>query len=397
VPRATSDRKLSKPNARRSQNTDTVLDVLRTHGPSSQANIARKAGLSAATVNTIIRQLQDAGIVEMKPINGREGVITLTTGSGTFVVVEIGNERMQGIAYSFESQTTATQSEEGHSDPASLGSLLEVLAGKYGKKVSQLDGIVLAFQAPLETITHSIAKWCNLRMPGWANVDLQEYVAREFPGQTVLVENDSNLAALAEWTWGAGRGCDDFLYVRTAEGVGGGIIIGGNIYHGGNGMAGDLGHVALEGSGEVCYCGSRGCLTQLISRGKLLEAVRDLPGKRTTIEEVISAAGNGDAASARVLSEAGNYLGRALSNVAKILAPSVVAIGGDLGMASDFVFGSLFSSIEVSNIRAGSALINIVPGQIGGHVAKLGGLAAILSRKGKGVSELPEWIQSTAF
>ena len=124
----------------------------------------------------------------------------------------------------------------------------------------------------------------------------------------VLVDNDANFAALAEWTWGTGRGLDYFLYVSASKGVGGGLIIDGRVYRGGTGMAGDLGHLVVEPNGAMCYCGSRGCLPTLISERAILSALRASQTQKGSLDEVILSAQQGDPACQRVLAEAGRYL-----------------------------------------------------------------------------------------
>jgi predicted NBD/HSP70 family sugar kinase len=389
---ATAKKQSTKPNARRSQNTEAVLDVVRTLGPSSQATIARQSKLSAATISSIVKDLESQGLVDLQPINGRETMVSLTTSKGVFIVAELGNSSIEAVAYSFTGKFKRSKTIDGGDNPKALGDLIDRLLDEAKLKRSDIYGIALAVQAPIHRDTHSIAKWTNLRMQGWAGVNLHEFASKAFPGIPVVVENDSNLAALAEWTWGVGRGCDHFLYVRATAGVGGGIIINGQIYHGGNGMAGDIGHLALEGNGEVCYCGSRGCLSTLISRQKIIDAVKDLPGNRNSIPEIVAAAETGDAASQRVLAEAGQHLGRGLANVLKILAPSIVAIGGELGQAGHYVFDNLASSVELVNSLANDERMPIVPAEINGNAALLGGLAAVLSLTGKGISHLPEWV-----
>ncbi|MFH8253165.1 ROK family transcriptional regulator [Microbacterium sp. B2969] len=383
--------KRSTSDPRRSMNLERVLETLRVDGPSSQAGLARRTGLSAATINAIVRDLKDQGAAEIRPLNGREGVVTLIAGSGLFIAVEIAERSIHGVVYSFDRRLRVSDEVHDDSDLEAALRLIRSLVSKVGAELAEVDGIAIAMQAPVEKATGAITSWCNSRMPGWAGVPLRESFQSAL-GVHVIVDNDANLAALAEWTWGVGRGVDDFLYVRSSGGVGGGLVIDGSIYRGGNGMAGDMGHVALEGTGEVCYCGSRGCLTTLVSERAIVNAVRTSPGAKRTLSEVIVAARKGDAACQRVLAEAGDYLGRALANAAKVMAPSVIAVGGELGGAGPLVFDGLLSSIELSNIRAGSSSPQFVPGILGPDAALLGAVAAILTESGKGMSELEPWM-----
>ena len=104
-------------------------------------------------------------------------------------------------------------------------------------------------------------------------------------GVPVLVDNDANLGALAEGWWGAGSGVDDFAYVKIATGVGSGHVIGGRIYRGATGVAGEIGHMAIDPHGGPCICGLRGCLATLVGAPALVERARSLlveyPGQRS--------------------------------------------------------------------------------------------------------------------
>ncbi|MFB9746719.1 ROK family transcriptional regulator [Leifsonia shinshuensis] len=368
-----------------------MLDTLRTEGPSSQAQLARTLNVSAATVNAIVRDLKKHGTVEIRPINGREGVVTLVTGSGTYVTIEIADHSIRGAAYAFSHQERVEKRIDGDSTIEAALELISDLAEAVGTTAHAIDGLAVAVQAPIERATGAIAPWCNSRLPAWAGVDISAAFRRALD-VPVLVDNDANFAALAEWTWGAGRGAEDLLYVRASEGVGGGVVINGSIYQGGSGMAGDLGHIAVDPGGDVCYCGSRGCLTTLISERAIVSAVRTSPGIKRTLTEVIAAARAGDAACQRVLAEAGAYLGRALANAAKILGPSLIAVGGELGEAGPIVFDALLSSVELSSLRSSENATRFVVGEIDESASLQGALAALLTELGKGVSEIEPWM-----
>lgn len=342
-------------------------------------------------MNGIVRELRDQDVVDIRPINGREALVTLIAGTGTYIALEISKDGIRGIGYAFDEHSRVERAVPGHSDLATALGIIDEISVAMGTSRDRIAGLAVAVQAPIERATGAIATWCNIRMPGWAGIPLRETFA-EAVDAPVVVDNDSQLAALAEWTWGTGRGTDHFLYMRSSVGVGGGIIIKGDIYHGGTGMAGDLGHVALEGSGQVCYCGSRGCLTTLVSERAILQAVRSPLSAKHTLAEVVAAAHAGDAACQRVLAEAGNYIGRALANAAKVIAPSVIAIGGELGGGGRYVFDSMLSSIELNNVRAGTRPPQFVPAAIGEDAALLGAIATILAVDGKGMSELEPWM-----
>lgn len=382
----------------RGANVQLVLDVLRSDGPSSQAAIARRTTLAPATVNNIIQALRTDGVAEIQWINGREALVQLVPKQGAIVSISAGPDSLRGSVFNFAKGVRTNRTHQildddrpGSSPDAAI-ELIRSLAADAGIDVSELAGISIAIQAPIDRVSGSIAPWAANRMPLWRNV----HIARAFKealNVPVVVDNDANLAALAEWTWGTGRGSDCFLYVVCSVGIGGGLVIDGKIHHGGNGMALEIGHIVIEQTGPVCFCGSRGCLSTLASERSILAALQGSESPKRSLAEVIDSAKEGDPACQRVLYEAGRNLGRALANMSKILAPSVVAVGGMLSEAGPLVFDSLNSSIEENNVPAFCPSIKFKRALIG-DATSLGGVAAIMSELGQGVSELPGWMSA---
>lgn len=149
--------------------------------------------------------------------------------------------------------------------------------------------------------------------------------------------------------------------------------------------------MVLDAAGPVCFCGSRGCLTTFTSERSILAALES-GGPRGSLREVIDSARAGDPAARRVLYEAGRHLGHAFANTAKIMSPSVIAVGGELGGAGALVFDGLSSSVEMNSLRAVSPSIRVRAAELGDDATVFGGVAAVLNRLGQGLSVLPEWM-----
>jgi predicted NBD/HSP70 family sugar kinase/predicted transcriptional regulator len=374
-----------------------VLDALRHEGPASQATLARRARLSPATVNNIVKALQAQGIAEVQSVNGRESLVTLVAGRGSAVVVEVTIASVRAALFNFDghvrydaSAACAPEPGADGGDPGLAMDVVRSLTAQAGVSAADLTGIAVSVQAPVARATGTVTSWARSQLPGWAGVPIEEVFARQF-AVPVVAENDANLAALAEWTWGAGRGAAEFLYVMCSSGVGGGLIIDGRIYRGGDGLAGEIGHMVVDPNGPVCFCGSRGCLTMFTSERSILAALESSGGAPRSLPDVIESAGRGDPACRLVLREAGRYLGRALANAAKVMAPSVIAVGGVLAEAGPLVFDSLRSSAEVHSLHVVSPSVEFRPAQFKADASLFGGLAAVLVRAGQGASVLPAW------
>lgn len=376
-----------------------VLDLLRNEGPTSQASIARKTGLSPATVNNVIQLLRKEGVADFEWINGREALVSLVSTKGVMMSVMVSADQIHGAVFSFEKQqrhdllNTQQQLSGQQNSPDALVEFIKQLASTAGVAVAALAGICVSIQAPVDRKAGTIATWSAGRLPQWKDVAIRETLESQLR-VPVHVDNDANLATYAEWTWGAGRGVDCFLYLSCSRQIGSGLIIDGKVHHGGNGMAGELGHLVIDKSGPVCFCGSRGCLTTLISERAILRILESSDNARNTLRDVITSAEQGDASCQRVLYEAGHHIGQALANTAKIIAPGVIAVGGELGSAWPFIKESLRVAIEENNLDNVSPGIQFVPGLLMKDAVLLGGIAALLSLAGQGISDLPDWMHN---
>ncbi|MFJ9674458.1 ROK family protein [Streptomyces sp. NPDC101221] len=381
----------------RQGNVRRVLESLRLHGPSSQAALARRTELSRATVNNIVKSLREEGIAETRPVNGREFLVALVSRQGAVMSVQVNVTSLRASLFDFgtharhdASVTFQEDTEEEGGDPELVVDMVHTLVSRAGLLSTDLAGVAVAVQAPLARATGTVTSWARLQLPAWRDIPVAESL-QETLGVPVWAENDANLAALAEWTWGSGQGAADFLYAMCSAKVGGGLVIDGRIYRGGDGLAGEIGHMVLEPEGPVCFCGSRGCLTTFVSERSLLHALKSSGGGHTTLHQVIDSARRGDPACRRVLYEAGRHLGRAFANTAKLMAPSVVAVGGTLSKAGPLLFDSLVSSAEVQSLKVASPDIRFVPASLGDDAALLGGVAMVFAETGTGASALPAW------
>ncbi|MBC2666694.1 ROK family transcriptional regulator [Novosphingobium flavum] len=382
----------------RATNTKEILSFLRASGPSTQADIARATGLSRATVNHIVQTLRDQGAIEYQWKNRREALVTLTSTRDSVASVIVREHTVHAILFDFTAQerfdvysSDFPEIDEPQTSPAMVLGIVNRLAALAKARNAPLAGIALAIEGPVERESGAIAPWAWHRLPHWKQVNIRQYISRHLR-IPLVIDNDANFAALGEWTWGVGRGCNDFLHITSSEGIGGGIVINGRIYHGGTGLAGEIGHMVIEDAGELCFCGSRGCLTSFATERAILRALGNTGRPRTSLREVIDGAQHGDAACQRVLSEAGQHLGKALATVVRVIGPSVIAIGGTLGWAGDIVLDGLRSCAEVINLRAIGKAPDIKVAEILEHATELGGLAAILSELDLGASSLVPWM-----
>jgi len=240
---------------------------------------------------------------------------------------------------------------------------------------------------PLDVRTGEVISPPNL--PGWDRVPLRQRVADGL-GLDVFLENDANVAALAEHRFGAGQGTDHMLYVVVGTGVGGGLILGGQLYHGVGGMAGEIGHTVLLPDGPLCGCGNRGCLEALASGTAVAREarLRVESGKETLMTElaegdptritarlVAQAAEQGDAEARDVLAWTMGYLGLGLANMVNLFNPEVIVIGGGLANMGDLLFGPVRRAIDRHAFPVSAGMVRVVPAALGNDAGVLGAAA----------------------
>jgi glucokinase len=188
-------------------------------------------------------------------------------------------------------------------------------------------------------IDRAAGRVCNPpNLPGWRDVPLVRQV-REVLRCPVHLENDANAAALAEWRFGAGRGCSDMVYLTMSTGVGGGLILDGRLHRGQTDKAAELGHLPVEWDGEPCACGMRGCLEAYVGGAAWTRWLRgnapadsraaQLAGgpDRVSPEHALRAAEQGDAFARAALDRFNRYLARGIAAIAFALAPERVVLG----------------------------------------------------------------------
>src|SRR5260370_3662662 len=140
----------------------------------------------------------------------------------------------------------------------------------------------------------------------------------------VEIENDANLGALAELTWGAGRECSNFVYIKVATGIGAGLVIDGKLLRGATGTAGEIGHTTLDESGALCYCGNRGCLETVASGPAIIQLVGPLNGEVPTLASIVELAVAGELRSHRAIADAGHEIGIAIAGLCNLINPDRV-------------------------------------------------------------------------
>ncbi len=233
-----------------------------------------------------------------------------------------------------------------------------------------LAGIGLACPGPFDPRTHVLGLIGTL--PGWQGCDLVTEMENAF-GVSAVMENDADAAAMAEYFWGSGKGSERFLYVTVSTGIGGGLILSGDIYRGAGGAHPEIGHLLIDASGPLCYCGLHGCWEALASGTALAAWVREESGSSVEMsaEQICAKAQTGDPLALRAVAREAQFLGLGLANLVTALVPDTISLGGGVMKSS-----SLFLPHAITTMRS---LCTQVPGDLTRvTIATLGGDAGLL-------------------
>jgi glucokinase len=168
----------------------------------------------------------------------------------------------------------------------------------------------------------------------------------------VYLTNDANAAAIGEKMYGAGKKLKDFVVITLGTGLGSGFIVNGELVHGANGMAGELGHVIIEEGGRQCNCGNKGCLERYAAAEGIVQTYNETCSKHkkkasaVTVKEIFDLAVNGDECARETFNQVGHVLGAVLANVAHITAPSHIILFGGIMNAGDMLLDPIRESFE---------------------------------------------------
>lgn len=365
---------------------EAAIQLLAENGSLTRAELARRIGVSRAAVSmTVTRLIADGLVVESAEATARDqgglGVpLTLNPSAGGAVGVDFAHQALRVVVADLAHNVLAEESRElalDHDARQAMdlaASLVGKLLDRSGLRPSAVVGVGVGVPGAVDHRTGRPTP--SSISPSWVGLD----VAGEFServGMPVLVDNNANLGALAEVVWGAARDFADFVYVKVGQGVGGGIVLGGQLWRGATGMSGELGHMTVDETGPMCRCGNRGCLEVYVGLWAQLAALRPVLGEHIDQVELLRLAGDGDRRCQRLLADVATTLGKALANLCNIINPEAIVLGGEFAPAFDLVSGPVREAIKTYALHLAATSVEVVPSQLGERAEALGGVALV--------------------
>jgi len=375
----------------RGANRTLVMETIKRYGGLTQVELAGATGLSAATVSSIVKELLGAGAVDTRNTvrSGRRAqMVTLARRVGLAVGVHIGNRHLRIALGDITRDVVAEQSlplPYDHRVDTSLdrAALLVVdLLERVGSSLDEVLGVGVGLPAPVDTSTGMISVRGVMR--GWDEVHIGQVMSKRL-AKPVYVDNDANLGALAESTLGASRDYRDSVYVRASYGTGAGIVLAGNVHRGFAGTAGEIGHVQVDPQGDICRCGSRGCLDTVVGAQALLGPLRASHGN-LTLRDVVQRAIDGDPGCAQVIADAGATIGAVVAGLGMAVNPQCVVVGGELAETGELLLGPLREAIRRRVLLNQIAPLEVVPAELGARAEVMGAIQLVLQS-----ADVPIW------
>ena len=289
-----------------------------------------------------------------------------------------------------------TLSEKGPAYAISLlFDMVREVVTQVGLEQTSISAIGVSCGGPLDTQTGVVYSPPNL--PGWDAFPLKARLESEFQ-VPVTIENDANASALAEFRFGGGRGYTAVLYMTMSTGIGGGIVIDGQVYHGANDSAGEVGHQILLPDGPRCGCGKQGCLEALCSgpaiarraQAAIQKQLEDGTASTTLLtlangrieevksEHVLAAARTGDALALELVQETAYYMGWGIANLVNILNPDIVLLGTIAVAAGDLLLDPIRETVSKFAMTRPAEAVTIAPAELGDALGDLAAVALVV-------------------
>ncbi|MBE0466619.1 MAG: ROK family protein [Candidatus Desulforudis sp.] len=316
--------------------------------------------------------------------------------AGYVVGIDLGGTKIYTVLAAADGEIAAevevpTGAEQGYERVLDrIAETVFAVCSRAGVGPGAVSAVGVGAPGPLDPGNGVIHQAPNL---GWRKVPFRDDLGARlrFP---VYLENDANLGALGEHTYGAGRGSSEMMYVTVSTGVGGGLILRGEIYGGAGGGAGEIGHITVVPRGPRCGCGGRGCLEavasgtaiarraqELITRGAGTEILTRAGGEAgaVTAATVAGAAGAGDPEARAILEEAAVHLGTGLAAVVNLLNPDLIVLGGGVMKHNwALLWDRLDLSLREQALEAAYRRVRLAPAALGDRVGGLGAVALAL-------------------
>ena len=382
-----------------------LLQLLRDRGPQSRAELGEAIELSKSKVAIELDRLAELGFVDVVGLaasrGGRRSQMVALSSSLRFVGIDIGATSIDVAITDGELRLlghTAQPTDVRAGPNVVLDQVLDLVAkvrAELSGPAEELSGVGVGVPGPVSQGAGALV--APPIMPGWSHFPIRDMLGAAL-GAPVMVDNDVNIMALGELHAGTARSVRDLLFVKVGTGIGCGIVVGGEVYRGVTGSAGDIGHIQVDENGPICTCGNVGCLEACFSgaalardaeaaarfgrSARLADRLAELvalgktdPGLRAvlTAQDVGAAAAAGDPVAVQLVREGGHRLGQVLASLVSFFNPALLVIGG--GVAAGLghpLLAEIRSVVYRRSLPLATGNLPIVLSELGGTAGVVG-------------------------
>jgi glucokinase-like ROK family protein len=384
----------------KSLNRSLILNTIRLNGPISRAEIAKKTKLTPPTVTNLVAELLESKLVRESEIGvskgGRKPILLTIDWKSSYVIgLDVGGHRATAVLTDLNAEVEIQQVQTLPTQLTVksllhfLVTMIENIINDSGITRRSIIGIGIGMHG---IVNHSkgigvFAPNFNLR-----NVPIKDVLQAQFSIPT-YVENDARALTLGEAWFGNGIGFENIICVNLGVGIGSGVILKNELFHGRNGIAGEVGHTIVDLNGSKCSCGSYGCLQTVAGGGVLKERVlKELSiGRKSLIQNKVNESGGkitgemihqcaieGDPLAIEVLAETGRLLGIGLTNMINFMNPDRIIIGGGVAKAKEFILTPLKDVVRGHALTPEARETDIVLSKLGDQGTVIGAVTLVL-------------------
>ena len=339
-------------------NRAIVINTILNYGPISRTRISEFTDLGLSTVSNIVADLIKKELIyetgEEESSGGRRAILLEFNCNDRFVLgIKIG---LDGIIVGLVNMKSKVldqyfiPSPVKNSEKIVLEVLIKAIRDLINKNHIKTEKIVGCGIGVSGLVNQKEGILVFSKILGWKKIRFKELLEKEFDFP-IFIDKDVNVLTLAEKRFGVGKKINNFICITIGKGVGAGIVINGDIYHGSYGGAGDFGHIIIDKDGPLCYCGKRGCLETFSSDqfiiNKIKEALSDQQGtiikdlNSITVDTVLKAAQEGDEVSKNIFQEVGENLAIGIVNLISLFDPELIVVGGEGVKAGELIFPTM--------------------------------------------------------
>ncbi len=379
-------------------NKRLVLRIIYDREKISRADVARITGLTRATVSSSVRELIDEGYVIEKELGASKGgkppiLLSFEKNNKFIIGVDLGESEFKGALVNLRGEIIERAYMPNHSE--SENSALEIIYKLIDSLIERshrdILGIGIGTPGIIDSERGFVHHAVNLNWRGVALGDLLKFRYK----RPVYIANDSQVAALGEFTFGKNKNLDNLVVLIVSRGIGAGIVINRKLYCGEEFGAGELGHMKVVENGKLCRCGNYGCLETVASLQAILDKAKEMvmngrnlflkslvsSSKDVDINMLLKAYKSGDISVKSLITEAGRYLGLAVANLVSILNIRKIVVAGSAIPFGEDLLNPLREEIKKSSLQWISEKTSVEITSLGSDIVILGSASLVASKE----------------